>query len=96
MKKTGGCLCGQVRYETKAEPMMTGVCHCKNCQKQAGSAFSTQRLTVHALEVLPLVQPSKSPKWSPDMDQNIIAVLNMDKMPNPQECEHIIRNVTML
>lgn len=41
MKKTGGCLCGQIRYETKAEPMMTGVCHCKNCQKQAGSAFST-------------------------------------------------------
>ena len=41
MKKTGGCLCGQVRYETKADPMMTGVCHCKNCQKQAGSAFST-------------------------------------------------------
>ncbi|MEC8526956.1 MAG: aldehyde-activating protein, partial [Pseudomonadota bacterium] len=41
MKKTGGCLCGQVRYETKADPLMTGVCHCKNCQKQAGSAFST-------------------------------------------------------
>ena len=41
MAATGGCLCGQVRYETKAEPMMTGVCHCKNCQKQAGSAFST-------------------------------------------------------
>jgi hypothetical protein len=41
MKKTGGCLCGQIRYETKAEPMMTGVCHCKNCQKQGGSAFST-------------------------------------------------------
>ena len=41
MKKTCGCLCGQVRHETKAEPMMTGVCYCKNCQKQAGSAFST-------------------------------------------------------
>ena len=36
----GGCLCGQVRYTANAEPAFTGVCHCKNCQKQAGSAFS--------------------------------------------------------
>ena len=41
MKKTGGCLCGQIRYEIKSEPIMTGVRHCKNCQKQAGTAFST-------------------------------------------------------
>jgi hypothetical protein len=41
MAATGGCLCGQVRYETKSAPLMTGICHCKNCQKQAGSAFST-------------------------------------------------------
>lgn len=37
---TGGCLCGQVRYSADAEPMFTGVCHCKNCQKQSGAAFS--------------------------------------------------------
>ncbi|MEM9287180.1 MAG: GFA family protein [Pseudomonadota bacterium] len=37
---TGGCLCGAVTYEVTAEPMMTGICHCKNCQRQAGSAFS--------------------------------------------------------
>lgn len=39
-KIIGGCLCGAVRYESKAEPLATGVCHCRNCQKQAGSAFS--------------------------------------------------------
>jgi hypothetical protein len=39
-KMTGGCLCGQVRYTAEAEPMFTGVCHCKNCQKQSGGAFS--------------------------------------------------------
>ena len=37
---TGGCLCGKVRYRADAEPIFTGVCHCKNCQKQAGTAFS--------------------------------------------------------
>ena len=37
---TGGCLCGQVRYTADAEPMFTGVCHCKDCQKQSGTAFN--------------------------------------------------------
>jgi hypothetical protein len=36
----GGCLCGSVRYSSKAEPVMTAVCHCKHCQRQSGSAFA--------------------------------------------------------
>jgi hypothetical protein len=36
----GGCLCGKVRYSANADPAMVAVCHCKNCQKQAGTAFS--------------------------------------------------------
>ncbi len=40
MGQTGKCLCGAVSYETQAEPLMTAVCHCKNCQRQAGSAMS--------------------------------------------------------
>jgi hypothetical protein len=38
--RQGGCLCGQVRYTVPAKPIETVVCHCRNCQKQAGSAFS--------------------------------------------------------
>jgi hypothetical protein len=38
-KRTGGCLCGGVRYEC-GEPVLTGVCHCTHCQKTTGSAFS--------------------------------------------------------
>ena len=38
---TGGCLCGQVRYSANAEPMFAGVCHCKDCQKETGTAFNT-------------------------------------------------------
>jgi len=36
----GGCLCGQVRFSGEAEPLFQAVCHCKNCQRQAGSAYS--------------------------------------------------------
>lgn len=39
-KITGGCLCGAIRFESAAEPVATGVCHCRNCQKTSGSAFS--------------------------------------------------------
>jgi hypothetical protein len=38
--RTGGCLCGAVRYTTSWPPLMLGTCHCKHCQRQAGSAFS--------------------------------------------------------
>ncbi len=37
---SGGCLCGAVRYEVNADPLMCVACHCKNCQRQAGSALS--------------------------------------------------------
>jgi hypothetical protein len=37
----GGCLCGAIRYQLKDEPTMALVCHCKTCQKNSGTAFST-------------------------------------------------------
>jgi hypothetical protein len=40
MKIEGGCLCGKVRYSGEAEPAFVGVCHCRNCQKASGTAFS--------------------------------------------------------
>ena len=36
---TGGCQCGSVRYELMAEPVRLVACHCKECQRQSGSAF---------------------------------------------------------
>lgn len=39
-KVAGSCLCGAVRYRSDAEPLMTAVCHCDNCQRQSGTAFS--------------------------------------------------------
>ncbi len=37
----GGCMCGALRYEVSAAPMMVYNCHCTNCQKISGSAFNT-------------------------------------------------------
>lgn len=39
-KVEGGCLCGAVRYSSEDPPLTTSICHCKHCQKQAGSAYS--------------------------------------------------------
>jgi hypothetical protein len=36
---TGGCLCGQVRYEARAEPQYMGYCFCDDCRKASGSGF---------------------------------------------------------
>ncbi len=38
--RTGGCLCGHVRYTVASDLLAVVVCHCRNCQKQAGSALS--------------------------------------------------------
>src|SRR5262245_58720894 len=35
----GGCLCGEVRYQTVAKPLRVTICHCTFCQKLTGSAF---------------------------------------------------------
>ena len=40
IERTGQCLCGEVCYTLTGEPIATAVCHCKNCQRQSGSAFS--------------------------------------------------------
>ena len=36
----GGCNCGATRYKIHAKPVVVAQCHCKNCQRQSGSAFS--------------------------------------------------------
>jgi len=38
--RTGGCLCGDVRYCVRGEPVHVGRCHCADCRKESGSAFT--------------------------------------------------------
>ncbi|MCB1842467.1 MAG: GFA family protein [Halioglobus sp.] len=36
MQVSGGCYCGKVRYEAEGEPVMRGLCHCRECQYITG------------------------------------------------------------
>ncbi|EPQ0226323.1 GFA family protein [Pseudomonas aeruginosa] len=42
----GSCLCGSVHYSSPQPPLMTAVCHCSDCQKQSGSAFSVNLMVL--------------------------------------------------
>jgi hypothetical protein len=35
----GGCACGKLRYRLASGPMFVHCCHCRDCQRQTGSAF---------------------------------------------------------
>lgn len=37
---TGRCECEALRYELGAVPLFTHACHCLDCQRRTGSAFS--------------------------------------------------------
>jgi len=36
---SGSCSCGAVKYRLTDRPMFVHCCHCKDCQRQTGSAF---------------------------------------------------------
>jgi hypothetical protein len=44
----GGCQCGELRYTISQPPLMVYNCHCTNCQKIGGGAFSTPLTVMEA------------------------------------------------
>ena len=39
--RTGGCLCGAVRYRIGAPPLWVAHCHCSMCRRAQGAGFVT-------------------------------------------------------
>lgn len=36
----GGCNCGGIRYSLSRPPIAVAACHCSNCRRQSGAAYS--------------------------------------------------------
>lgn len=62
----GGCACGAVRYRLAGPPMFVHCCHCRDCQRQTGSAFvlnaliETDRIELTAGKPEPVAVPTDS------------------------------------
>ena len=62
----GGCACGAVRYRLLAAPMFVHCCHCRDCQRQTGTAFvlnaliETDRIATLAGGPVPIAVPTDS------------------------------------
>ena len=50
---SGGCLCGQVRFEVTEPPVTAFYCHCRRCQIRSGTAASANvRIKPDSLRIL--------------------------------------------
>jgi hypothetical protein len=49
--RTGGCLCGQVRYRITSEPVATRICWCKDCQRISSNGTVNLLVASSSLEV---------------------------------------------
>ena len=62
----GGCACAAVRYRLASRPMFVHCCHCRDCQRQTGSAFvlnaliETDRVSVLSGNPEPVAVPTDS------------------------------------
>jgi hypothetical protein len=57
----GGCACGSVRYRMRSAPMFVHCCHCKDCQRQTGTAFVLNALVETARVEMLSGEPRPSP-----------------------------------
>lgn len=65
LPQSGGCQCGALRYELSAPPLAIYNCHCTNCQKITGSAFTVAASVPEAALAFTKGNPAKI-EWKAD------------------------------
>ncbi len=66
---TGGCACGQAKFEARGEPYRVGVCHCMTCRQMHSALFSvfavfpTGAVTIEG-EILSFASSEKGRRYS--------------------------------
>lgn len=63
---TGGCNCSKLRYKMTKEPVACYICHCHQCQKRTGSAFSMSVIMPADGLQIELGEPVASARGLPD------------------------------
>ena len=84
---TGGCLCGEVRYEADGAPFHKTVCHCSMCRRASGAPivawFSVPREELRWVQGAPKryrssAQATKAPSSIPSQTE---AIRNNPNLP---------------
>lgn len=65
-ERTGGCLCGAVRYTLRAVPETFGVCHCSICQRISGGVNMAFNVEAEDIEItgMEAVRSYRSSEWA--------------------------------
>lgn len=67
MPLLGACQCGALTYRLHSDPIMVYACHCTDCQKRSGSAFSMRAL----LPIADLAIQGELSAWSRQSDAGL-------------------------
>ena len=66
---TGGCYCGEVRYQCEGPALLRGLCYCRTCQKISGGAgnffMAVDAQTFRFTKGTPKAFVAKDHPWSP-------------------------------
>jgi hypothetical protein len=50
-ERSGGCLCGQIRFRLKDQPLVSRLCWCRDCQRIAGNGTANAIFPADAVEI---------------------------------------------